>query len=208
MRGPDILPGGVGRSDLQVPMLLISRRNWGQMCRELQRRGGGTKESGAFLLARADDIRGSHGKAKRPEITDVVYYDDLDPECLTGGITLSASAFDALWAICKQSGRRVAADVHTHPGPGVGQSEIDATNPMMALPGHVALIVGSFASGKVRPAQVGIHVYRGAHRWHRIPPAESAQVVFVGGAIGVVFNRWKGVISRRVLRRPGRRTGA
>ena len=48
------------------------------MIAELGRRGNGRRESGAFLLCdRAGDQR---------TVTRVVYLDDLDPDCLTGGI--------------------------------------------------------------------------------------------------------------------------
>jgi hypothetical protein len=102
-------------------------------------------------------------------VRHVAYYDDLDAECLKGGISLAGSAFDELWSICRLGGLRVLADVHTHPAGWVMQSAVDMANPMMALPGHVALVVGHFASGPVNPDSVGVHLYEGHHEWQHLP---------------------------------------
>jgi hypothetical protein len=56
----------------------------------------------------------------------------------------------------------VIGDIHTHPGPGVHQSAIDAANPMIAQAGHVALIVPDFAARPISPREVGVHRYDGA----------------------------------------------
>jgi proteasome lid subunit RPN8/RPN11 len=119
------------------------------MCRQLAKRGGGTREAGAFLLGHRDD--------KRNRITRIVYLDDLDPDCLTGGITFDGRAYSALWDICDEHGLQVLGDVHTHPGRWVAQSDTDSDNPMLAREGHVALILPNFSRGNVRPSGIGVH---------------------------------------------------
>ncbi len=94
-------------------------------------------------------------------VTRAVYLDDLDPNCLTGGIELDGLAYSKLWDICDAEARRVIGDVHTHPGASVYQSGIDAANPMIAQPGHVALIVPQLAQRPVNARDVGVHRYDG-----------------------------------------------
>jgi proteasome lid subunit RPN8/RPN11 len=146
----------------------ISRRRWKHLLLELARRGQNHRESGAFLLSK----RGT------TTVTAVAFYDDLDPKCLTGGISFASSGFTELWRTCGSNGLMVVADVHTHPDRWVMQSHIDATNPMIARVGHVAIIVPSY--GRAHYLQeCGVNVYLGSHRWHHLPPALVARVVVV-----------------------------
>jgi hypothetical protein len=135
----------------------ISRRRWRALVSELARRGRGDRESGAFLLARKD-------KTQR-KVVAVAYFDDLDPDSLNGAISIRGEAFAKLWDICGERGMRVIADVHTHPGAGVGQSHIDEANPMIARRGHVGIIVPHFAEHDPRPRDVGFHIYQGDRTW-------------------------------------------
>jgi hypothetical protein len=159
------------------PFIVVHRRAWRRLCRELCRRGEGRRESGAFLLGSVEAV----GDGSDRVVREVAYYDDLDARCLTGGITLAGSAFDALWRLCEREQLRVLADIHTHPGSWINQSQIDATNPMMAMPGHVALILGNFAAGRTDPAAIGIHIYQGAHTWQRIDPEQRERVIQLVG---------------------------
>lgn len=134
-------------------LLRMRLDTWESMVAELGRRGRGTREAGAFLLA---DLAGD-----RRRVTRVVYLDDLDPNCLQGGIQFDGLAYSKLWDICEAERRVVIGDVHTHPGPGVHQSRIDAENPMVAQDGHVALILPDFAVHRVRSKELGIHRYTG-----------------------------------------------
>ncbi len=134
-------------------LLRIRRRDWQHLIGELGRRGQGGREAGAFLLGeRAGDGR---------TVTGIVYFDDLDPHCLTGGIAMNGLAFSRLWDLCDQQNRRVLGDVHTHPGFGVRQSGTDAANPMVARAGHVALIVPHLAQRPIQSRRVGVHRYDG-----------------------------------------------
>lgn len=140
------------------------------MVAELGRRGRRTRESGAFLLAdRAGDRR---------RVTRVVYLDELDPNCLRGGIVFDGRAYSKLWDICDAEQRAVVGDVHTHPGRGVHQSGIDAENPMVAQKGHVALIIPDFARHAVRPHDVGVHRYDG-RGWCTWTGRDAARRLFV-----------------------------
>jgi hypothetical protein len=129
---------------------------------ELARRGHGERESGAFLLAQA-----GHGQDESTwqQVIAVAYYDDLDPACLTGGITFSADGYTALSALCRRDGVRAVADIHTHPGGQVSQSTIDGAHPMTALPGHIALIAPRYAHDTTDASDLGAHVFQGAGNW-------------------------------------------
>ena len=135
--------------------LTMDKSLFTQLAGELARRGRGERETGAFLLARAGHPRDG---SRRPPVVAVAYYDDLDPGCLTGGITFTADGYTALAALCRRDGLQVVADIHTHPGRNVRQSPTDAAHPMTALPGHIALIAPRYARGVTSPADLGVHV--------------------------------------------------
>jgi proteasome lid subunit RPN8/RPN11 len=151
-------------------LLRMRRRDWAPMITELGRRGGGMRESGAFLLA---DRSGD-----RSIVTRVVYLDDLDPACLTGGIEVDGLAYSKLWDICDTEQRVVIGDVHTHPGRSVQQSGVDAQNPMVAQKGHVALIIPDFAIRVVQPHEVGVHRYDGRD-WQSWTGQDAARRLFI-----------------------------
>lgn len=151
-------------------LLRIHRSTWASMTGELGRRGGGNREAGAFLLAdRSRDRR---------TVIQVVYLDDLDDACLTGGISFNGLAYSKLWDICEAEKRVVIGDVHTHPGPGVHQSSIDAENPMIARSGHVALIIPYLATQPVRASEVGVHRYDG-RGWQTWTGGAAEQRLFI-----------------------------
>lgn len=143
---------GAARPQLRCPCGL-----WLQVVSELRRRGGDRSESGAFLLGEIE--------AGQRSVARVVYYDDLDPDCLsTGAVVLHGPAFGSLWARCRAAGLAVVADVHTHPF-GARQSQVDRVNPMVAQAGHLALIIPDFARGTAVPETLGIYEYLGSHQW-------------------------------------------
>ena len=152
-------------------LLRIPSATWAAMVNQLGRRGGGWSESGAFLLAgRGDDRR---------RVTRVVYFDDLDPRCLQGGIHLDGRAYSRLWDICSAERRVVVGDVHTHPGGRVEQSDIDAANPMVAQDGHVALILPDLAAKPITAREVGVHMYSG-NRWQSWAGKAAARRLAIG----------------------------
>jgi proteasome lid subunit RPN8/RPN11 len=152
-------------------VLRVHRRTWIALMRGLQERGHGTRESGAFLF----------GKEGRPRVvTDFVLYDDLDPECLTGGIDFHGIGYHRLTEVCRERSIRVVADVHTHPGCGVGQSLIDSSHPMVSRSGHVALIVPNFAQGKIDPSDVGVHRYRADQGWDSWRDGAASRHLYIG----------------------------
>lgn len=150
----------------------LTPSRWNELISELGRRADGRRESGAFLLGpRA-------GSATT--VTDVAYYDDLDPDSLTGGVTFGFEGFGPLWDLCDQREVRVIADVHTHGGKSVSQSNIDRANPMIARTGHIALIVPHLAGKPLRPVEVGIHRYLGDSGWETRIGAAAAKALYVG----------------------------
>jgi len=115
-------------------------------------------------------------------VNHVVYLDDLDPDCLQGGICFDGRAYSS-WDICEARQARVIGDVHTHPE-GVRQSDIDRDNPMIARSGHVALIVPDLAARDVAPGDVGVHLYSGTAGWESWTGRDAARRLYVG--------RWPG----------------
>lgn len=147
-------------------------RLWRAGLAELRRRGGGRRESGAFLLGRR--------AGPRRAIERFVYFDDLDPHCLDSGIVVfDGAGFPALWRRCREAGLEVVADVHTHPSV-PRQSTADRTNPMIAQAGHIALIVPNFARRAYRPEALGIYEYAGEHRWRDQGGQDAGRYFYIG----------------------------
>jgi proteasome lid subunit RPN8/RPN11 len=139
------------------PTLRVRRGDWRKLNAQLAARGGAHRESGAFLLGRR--------RASRPLITHMVYFDDLEPESLNGAVHLTTTAYSRLWAICRELGIEVLADVHTHPGGHIQQSRIDQDNPLIAQAGHIAIIIGHYAQQHAGLRDVGMYEYRGDDGW-------------------------------------------
>ena len=141
---------------------------WRRLKAKLRERGRHcSRESGAFLLGYREE-----GRAR---IVDFVLYDDLDPNALESGIVrIDGRYFSDLWAICKSRGLTVEADIHVHPG-GSSQSHSDKDQPMISRPGHIALILPSFASGPQPRRNIGIYRYLGGKQWETVPPSVRHQ---------------------------------
>jgi proteasome lid subunit RPN8/RPN11 len=145
---------------------------WQRIVTELYRRGRRRHEAGVFLLGIEH--------AGRREVTGSIFYDELDPQAYASGVcVLHGDAFAKLWAVCRGKGLTVVADVHTHPGPGF-QSTSDKNNPMVATPGHIAIIVPNFARWPINSDQLGIYEYRGQHEWIDRSPARAPQFFYTG----------------------------
>jgi hypothetical protein len=151
--------------------LTFGLRQWAAMVRELGKRGAGQSESGAFLLS---DRHGHPTRVRR-----IVYLDDLDPNCLQGSIRFDGRAYSPLWEICEREKRKVLADVHTHPHGWVGQSPTDMENPMVALRGHLALILPDLAMHPIKLADIGLHEYRGEAGWVGWTGSDAARRVAI-----------------------------
>lgn len=148
----------------------MRRSDWHALLAQLNARGRGETESGAFLLASRN--------GDRRLVVRAVFYDDLDPHCLQGGIHFNGLAYGDLWALCRAEQLTVIGDVHTHPGPWVGQSTIDAGSPMVAQSGHVAVIVPYLAQRSAKLKHVGVHLY-GNDGWTTWTGREAARRLFV-----------------------------
>lgn len=136
---------------------------------DLHRRGGGRRESGAFLLGRVTE------DAK--VVSEWVSYEDLDPMSRRHAIIrLDTSAFSRLWQVCGDRNVQVVADIHTHPGRPI-QSRSDRAFPMLSLSGHIALIAPHFARGTVTPADVSFNVYVGGGQWNSYFGADAASFI-------------------------------
>jgi hypothetical protein len=152
---------------MSVPLLELRQGLWEELLAHLRRQGGGVRESGAFLL-------GHKAEATRT-VTSFLPYEQLQADALQGDyVSLNAASFAKLWELCGKKGLSVVADVHTHRF-GAGQSRSDRENPMIALRGHVALIVPNFAQGGRGFQGVGMSIYQGSHRWLSHAGSDVAQ---------------------------------
>jgi proteasome lid subunit RPN8/RPN11 len=152
--------------------LSCSSRLWRKLLRELARRGEGRRESGAFLLGRR--------LGERRVINEVICYDDLDPHCLDSGIVVfDGAGYGPLWQHCRKTRQEVVADVHTHGGP-ARQSSADRDYPMIATPGHVALIVPGCAQRAVGACDLGVYEYQGNHRWQSYEGKAAGRFFYIG----------------------------
>jgi len=167
-----------------LPLIMTPRR-FRQMLKELHRRGQNQRESGAFLLAR----RNAKPVAGGREVTEIYYYDDLDPESLTGGITMHASGLSLLNQRCRANRLRVIGDIHTHPSTHVRQSAIDSNHPMIALPNHVALIAPNYASGNILPTDLGAHQFLRGGQWDTAYANDTTRMLQVRPAVILLFAR-------------------
>ncbi len=141
------------------PRLRCARSIWQAGTTELAvRTRGETQESGAYLL-------GTTGRDGSHRILEFVFYDDIDPHALDAGIvTIRQTALPKLWALCRERGYGVVADVHVHPG-SYGQSTSDRDNPVMPRAGHIAMILPDFARARPEPGRIGIYEFERAGVW-------------------------------------------
>lgn len=159
--------------------LLVSRRRYRALVKDLAERGHGERESGAFLLSRRDS-RSVDGK----RVVDAyALYDDLDPDSLVGWIEMHPIGFTRLNALCRERGFELVGDAHTHPHDRVGQSDTDADNPMSAFPGHIALIVPWYARRNPQPRDLGVHEYFGGGRWRSRFGSETQEALVLFSAL-------------------------
>ena len=160
--------------DLVAPehRISCSTQLWHEGLTELKQRGKGRRESGAFLLGRK--------KGNKRTVSNIVYYDDLDPHCLDSGIViLDGSAYAGLWKICRETRFEVLADVHTHPGSPY-QSGTDRDNPMIGVIGHIAIIVPNLAQRMVPSHELGVYEYLGNHRWQAYIGRDASRFFYIG----------------------------
>ena len=144
---------------MSAPLLELSPALWTATLAHLRQQGAGVRESGGFLLGRVGrDLRVA---------THFLPYERLQRDALHADfVHLSGAGFSRLWDYCAEHALEVVADAHTHRY-GAMQSRSDSENPMLAVAGHVALIVPDFAQGPPGLENLGLYVYQGAHRWCR-----------------------------------------
>lgn len=154
-------------SFLPKPLEFASGR-WLALMQELWTRGGARRESGAFLLA----------SRHQPQLVQHwVAYDDLDTDSLRYAyVRLEPTSFTCLYELCSRYELQVLADIHTHPFEPI-QSPSDREHPMLAIPGHTALIAPYFARAPVTPADVSVNVYRGAGQWSNFLGRDAAALI-------------------------------
>lgn len=152
-------------SDSAITAIKIPVWLWASVIFDLRRRGGGVRESGAFLLGRND-----HNPAR---VSTYICYDDADPEAYQhGAIVFHANGCAALWQHCREKHVQLLIDVHTHPGRDVRQSPIDERHPMLPVVGHTAMIVPNYAKTCWWSLMaIGIYEYLGGFKWRTYLPS-------------------------------------
>ena len=148
---------------MAITTIKIPFWRWAAIIFDLRRRGGGVRESGAFLLGRED--------RDPARVTSYICYDDVDPEAYqAGAIAFHASGCAALWRHCEEKQLDLLVDVHTHPGRDVRQSSVDERHPMIPIAGHTAMIVPRFArTAWWSLKSVGVYEYLGGFQWRTYP---------------------------------------
>lgn len=145
---------------LEIPNVL-----WRNLIGQLAHSGQGRRESGAFLLGTLQPKR---------TVTSYILYDAISPSAQHSNyVLLLGGDMSKVWLECERQGVQVVADIHTHPR-GPAQSISDRANPIVSISGHVALIVPNFATGLVRPEDLGVHEFRGKGRWNSWFDTEAA----------------------------------
>jgi len=142
------------------PLLEVPASLWADLVAHLRQQSGGVRESGGFVLGR---------KTNSARVATVFLpYEQLEADALHDDfVSLSAASFAMLWSICRTNNLSVVADIHTHRF-SAGQSLSDRTNPMVALPGHIALILPNFGRDESHLSGARLYVYRGEHRWQSL----------------------------------------
>jgi proteasome lid subunit RPN8/RPN11 len=158
-------------SDPTITTIKLPVWLWAGVIFDLRRRGGGVRESGAFLLGR-DDV-------DPVRVTSYVCYDDVDPAAYqNGAIAFHASGCAALWQRCREKQVQLLIDVHTHPGSNVRQSPIDVRHPMLPILGHTAMIVPNYAKTAWWSLKaVGVYEYLGNFKWRTHPASAPGRRV-------------------------------
>ena len=94
-------------------------------------------------------------------------------------MVFDGSGYGPLWQLCRETGLTVVADVHVHGGI-ARQSHADRDNPMIALPGHIAIILPDFAGRIFWQPEIGIYEYEGQHRWQDWSGKRARQFLYIG----------------------------
>jgi proteasome lid subunit RPN8/RPN11 len=152
------------------PLLKVPRAVYEDLMANLARSGRGIKEAGAFLLGKQrDGVR---------EVQSYLLYDQVAVESSRNHdyVVFTAEEMGRAWDHCYRLGLEVIADVHTHPA-GCAQSATDKAHPMVAIAGHVALIVPWFALKDTLPFALGVHVFLGNGRWLSHFGGEAASAI-------------------------------
>lgn len=139
---------------LKIPISM-----WLRLNKTLRGASAGKRESGAFLL----------GKADTSKVSFYIPYHLFDPISLEEGyIHFKGEGYINLWEICRRKQLTVIGDVHTHPGSNTNQSQLDRMHPMIFQKSHMALIIPNYAKRKLPTLQgIGIFEYQGDFIWKK-----------------------------------------
>lgn len=154
---------------LQIPAP-IWVGTWEGLCR----RGGGRREAVA--------VWGGTRSSGVEVVTSVVFADDF-----VGAVgdacyhRVPAQAVTQILAQLRQRGEVIIADVHTHPGRGVGLSAVDKKNPIEFRVGLFSLVLPNFARGRPGVEVAGIHSYLGGGQWKALSAEEVETRVRIVG---------------------------
>lgn len=144
------------------------------MIAHLKNQGQGVRESGAFILGRQEGFT--------RVAVGFIPYERLQHDALHNDyVSLTGASFSKLWSVCSDHKLTVVADVHTHRF-GPRQSQSDRRNPMIAVSGHMALIIPDYAQNEVRIADIGVHIYQGSHQWRSFFGSHAISLISLVGS--------------------------
>jgi proteasome lid subunit RPN8/RPN11 len=149
------------------PLLELESTLYSLLISDLAASGAGVKEAGAFLL-------GDCGDSRCRRVKSYLMYDVIAPGSSRAHdyVALTGEEMAAAWNYCYRAGLQVVADVHTHPG-WPTQSHSDRANPIVSVPGHVALIVPFYALSEPKPRDLGVHLFMGEGLWRSMFDCEA-----------------------------------
>lgn len=154
---------------MSPPLLEMPAAMFDALVADLAAAGQGRRESGAFLFGHLEPRR---------RVVEYRMYCEIAPESARreSYVTLTGAELARAWDHARSTRLHVIADVHTHPE-GPAQSRSDRAHPIVAVPGHVALIVPWFALKRPQPVDLGVHVFLGGGRWESCFESEAGQAV-------------------------------
>ena len=110
------------------------------------------------------------------EVTEVIFLDGI------GGVEgfalfhrITREAVGEIFAILKDKGLQIIADVHTHPEEWVGLSRTDREHPLEYRIGFVSIVLPHFGRAEHNKSGIGMHRYKGNHQWHELSLSEKSE---------------------------------
>jgi len=150
--------------------IVIPEKLWLETWLGLRMRGKGKVETAAVWGGKRNETE---------EVVEAVYFlDDYH-----GGVRfaryhkVSTEALEQLFNKLHRERRVIVGDIHTHPGPWVGLSDLDMENPIEFRRGLCAVVLPRFGLPEPSLDFAGVHLYEGDGEWRSLTQKEK-QLIF------------------------------